>query len=206
MINKKLRAEKFIPFTGSILLHLCFFLLLIGHFHFFSHPLPTVGKKNAQTIQSYLYHGQLSANQTSHPITSDPALKQTENKIFKQTTTHSLDSQAITQNTAPSSEITGQSANTLLGLLHSAIQKAQIYPEAALSMQRSGRVTVSFDLSPDGNIANLKLVKSSDTSSLDSAALDAIRQASPFQGINNYLTAVKNFQIDVVFEIPKETE
>jgi protein TonB len=90
--------------------------------------------------------------------------------------------------------------------LHSAIQKVQIYPETALSMQRSGRVTVSFDLSPDGNIANLKLVKSSNTLSLDNAALDAIRHASPFQGINKYLRAVKNFQIDLTFEMPKEAE
>lgn len=95
----------------------------------------------------------------------------------------------------------GEQIKGLVALLHSAIQSQQQYPSSALQMNRQGKVTVSFKLYPDGSISDLQLVKSSGVKSLDEAALTAVRSAVPFSGVNVYLKAPLDFNIDVVFAL-----
>lgn len=60
----------------------------------------------------------------------------------------------------------------------SAIKKHQRYPKQALKMRKMGVVEVSFILHKDGNIKNLKLLKSSGVAVLDEAALKSVQKAS----------------------------
>lgn len=59
-----------------------------------------------------------------------------------------------------------------------AIKKHQKYPKQALKMRKTGIVEVSFILHKDGNIKNLKLIKSSGVAVLDEAALKSVQKAS----------------------------
>lgn len=96
----------------------------------------------------------------------------------------------------------GQSQDALLVLLHNAILAQQHYPASALSMKRHGTVQIGFVLQPDGTAHAIELLQSSGTSSLDQAALQAIKQASPFVGVGAYLAQNKHFSLDVVFTLP----
>lgn len=91
--------------------------------------------------------------------------------------------------------------NALLALLHEAIQKQQEYPISAQQMGRQGRVTVSFILKPNGQITQLHIVRSSETASLDEAALSAVSKAAPFIGVDKYFTRPQVYSIDVVFDL-----
>jgi TonB family protein len=73
-------------------------------------------------------------------------------------------------------------------------------------MQRQGRVKVEFTLFPNGTLTNLQVIRSCGTRSLDSAALAAVRLASPFQDVDHYLTHAKAFNIDVVFALDAEND
>ncbi len=68
-------------------------------------------------------------------------------------------------------------------------------------MEREGRITLKFVLHPDGTIEQLRMLKSSGTSSLDAAALKAINDAAPFQKVTEYIHQAQEYQIDVVFEL-----
>lgn len=106
----------------------------------------------------------------------------------------------MSQQASAKSSSRGQQTETLLALLHDAIQKQQHYPPSALEMERQGRATVKFMLSPSGSIQDLRIVKSSGTQSLDDAALAAVNRAAPFR-VEEYLDAAREFSIDVVFEL-----
>ncbi len=54
------------------------------------------------------------------------------------------------------------------------------YPEEAIQDGRQGIVRVMFLLNPNGELADIRVLKGSGSKSLDAASLDAIRQASPF--------------------------
>jgi len=155
-------------------------------------------------LDSYIYknekHYQVNVNTVKHQAipksknTSAISLKKTEKVEMKKQVT------SIQKSTAASSS-NGTRANELLTALHTAIQAHQHYPESAMNMERQGRVTTVFMLLPDGTIRNLRLLKSSGTASLDNAALAAVHDAVPFQSVNKYISAEKEFSIDVVFEL-----
>lgn len=98
-------------------------------------------------------------------------------------------------------KLKGDPTPILLSILHAAIQKQQRYPQSALQMNRAGRITLAFTLFPTGTIKNLRIIQSSGTNSLDLAALAAVNQATPFQGIAQYLDKAGDYRIDVVFEL-----
>ncbi len=108
---------------------------------------------------------------------------------------------AVATATAAASTVNTNS-DALSQLLHQAIQAKQYYPDSALALGRCGIVTVAFNLNRDGSISDLHCVKSSGTISLDQAALEAVRAAAPFQGVGAYLTAAKNFELALRFELP----
>lgn len=89
----------------------------------------------------------------------------------------------------------------LLALLHAAIEQHKQYPATAMEMEREGTVTLRFTLYRDGNIQDLEIQKSSGTASLDTAAIEAVKAATPFKNISKYLQQPQNYQIDVVFEL-----
>ena len=60
------------------------------------------------------------------------------------------------------------------------IESLKRYPKAARVMEIEGRVTISFIILPIGKAESIKVVKSSKFDILDTAALKAVKDASPF--------------------------
>ena len=86
-------------------------------------------------------------------------------------------------------------------LLYHAINKNKNYPISALRLSRQGTVRVSFKLLNNGNINALEIYQSSGFNSLDKAALNAVKQIQPFQPATQYIASVKEFQLDIKFQL-----
>jgi protein TonB len=54
------------------------------------------------------------------------------------------------------------------------------YPTDALAGGIGGTASVSFTVGPDGQVASLRLARSSGNASLDRESLDLVRRTSPF--------------------------
>jgi TonB family protein len=91
--------------------------------------------------------------------------------------------------------------HSILELLHSSISNNKKYPYLAQRQRREGITTIAFVLHPNGTIENTRLINSSQTGSLDRAALSAVKGIEPFIVAKKYLEQSKEFRIDVVFDL-----
>jgi len=91
--------------------------------------------------------------------------------------------------------------HSILELLHSRISDNKKYPYLAKRQRREGIATVTFVLHPDGTIENTHLINSSQTGSLDRAALSAVKGIEPFTVAKEYLDQSEEFRIDVIFDL-----
>ena len=71
----------------------------------------------------------------------------------------------------------------------------------AVRQRREGLVKVNFMLHPDGRISHVSVVKSSRYRLLDSAALAAVENVSPFYIAQNYLSQTELFDVDIDFRL-----
>jgi len=94
-----------------------------------------------------------------------------------------------------------QQHHSILELLHSSISSNKEYPYLARRQRREGTSTVAFVLYPDGSIENTHLIQSSQTVSLDRAAISAVEEIEPFKAAQDYLEQAEEFQVDVVFNL-----
>ena len=99
-----------------------------------------------------------------------------------------------------STNATGQNSS-IIELLHSKISEHKQYPYLARRQRREGVATVGFVLHPDGTVANPRLIQSSRTSSLDKAALDAVRRIQPFEPARAFIEQPEAYRVDVVFNV-----
>lgn len=164
-----------------------------------------MGDHDETIIQSYTYVEKNLANKASvekQIAQNEKLAAQGLQKIAKK---ESNSKQAVhkskQQLAAQTARVQGENTETLVGLLHKAIAEHQHYPLAAEEMGRSGRVTVKFALSAQGEVSELHIAQSSGTTSLDEAALDAVRDAAPFTMAKSYLSRTQEFSVDVLFEI-----
>ena len=72
------------------------------------------------------------------------------------------------------------------------IQNVWVYPEEAIQTGQQGELLVLFSIDKNGNLVRLKLIRSSGYPLLDKAALQAVRDASPFPPLP------KRFNLDVL--------
>lgn len=81
-----------------------------------------------------------------------------------------------------SEEISGEYAtsNSYLEMVRLKIERHKRYPKTARAREIEGRVTVQFVITPEGEIKDPVVVKSSRHAVLDTAALEAVKNASPF--------------------------
>ena len=91
--------------------------------------------------------------------------------------------------------------HSILELLHSSISNNKKYPYLAQRQRREGITTIAFVLHPDGTIENTRLINSSQTGSLDRAALSAVKGIEPFIVAKEYLDQSEEFRIDVIFDL-----
>lgn len=72
------------------------------------------------------------------------------------------------------------SSKTYLEIVKLKIEKNKKYPEDAKSSHVEGVVSLKFTITPDGNIKNSEIAKSSRNKILDEAAMKALKDAAPF--------------------------
>ena len=191
-------------FFISTLFHITVFFLFCSYFEF-SKKIPALGNSQATILNSYIYSGHFSPAQTAivkqSATPQKKPLPQNKQALKKVNKTDNTTKQPATTSMAPNSISFGEQTHAFIALLHDAIQKEQQYPPSALQMGRHGRVTVAFTLLIDGTITNLRILSTSGTSSLDSAALSAVNHAAPFHQLKKYLQKAEEYQIDIVFEL-----
>lgn len=87
-------------------------------------------------------------------------------------------------------------------MLYLRINSLKKYPESAKSRGIEGRVKIQFELSKDGTLSDIKIIKSSHHKDLDEAALEAIKKASPFPSPPAYIikTPVR-LNVEILFEL-----
>jgi protein TonB len=81
---------------------------------------------------------------------------------------------------AVSFEADGKVSANYLDLLKARIFFVWKYPDEAIQKGQQGKVSISFMLDSKGELVDIGILKSSGSYSLDSAAMAAIEQASPF--------------------------
>ena len=74
----------------------------------------------------------------------------------------------------------GDTEANYLEMVRLKIERHKKYPETAKARQIEGFVTVRFVITPQGDILDVEIIKSSGQKSLDKAALKAIHAAAPF--------------------------
>jgi protein TonB len=67
------------------------------------------------------------------------------------------------------------------------IVDAKFYPRTARKREIEGKPVVEFELRSDGQLMNYLIVRSSSNKILDKAAIDAVKNASPYPGIPKLL-------------------
>jgi len=82
------------------------------------------------------------------------------------------------------------------------IEQRKYYPSSSRRMKEEGTVTVSFLLTPTGDLVTLSVAASSGFPDLDDAALDAVRNASPYPAFPSALkTTSLALRVPITFEL-----
>ena len=96
----------------------------------------------------------------------------------------------------------GDSEATYLEMVRLKIERHKKYPETARARQIEGFVTVRFVITPQGDVLNIEIIKSSRQKSLDKAALKAIHAAAPFPRPPRHLFKGKiPLELTIAFEL-----
>ncbi|MHA2620337.1 MAG: TonB family protein [bacterium JZ-2024 1] len=89
------------------------------------------------------------------------------------------------------------------------IDEKKEYPRIAVQRDWQGKVGVRFTLHADGSVGEVKVVAQSDYAVLDSAAIEAVKKASPFPAPPSELNPPLSLRVNIVFqlndEMPAET-
>ena len=193
----------------SLLVHVLVFGMFVVLFDSTT-PVKKFGNTQASAVSAFIYQGdftntvskQEEIKKVVHPDKNiAPKEKPAEHAIDRQHSKVSHEKSVKQMARSQASVSQGESAATLVALLHDAIQRKQQYPASAWEMQREGRVTVAFQLYGDGHISHLRLLTGSGTSSLDQAAIQAVNDAAPFHEVVAYMKQTQEYQIDIVFEL-----
>ena len=83
----------------------------------------------------------------------------------------------------------------VLGLIRRRIESAKSYPFAARRSQQEGTVLVEFEIDPEGNLRQIKLVQSSRYPLLDEETLKTIRRAAPFPAYDRPIRLAVRFSL-----------
>lgn len=105
------------------------------------------------------------------------------------------------ENTPISNEIESIEA-LYLSQLRAKIEKNKVYPNSAKRLNQKGKVYVTFTLSKDGQITNIKISKSSDFDKLDEAALKILVDIKEIEAIPKELNKSSwEITVPIVYQI-----
>ena len=82
--------------------------------------------------------------------------------------------------TSQKEQASSQTQDLFLSKIRSRIEHQKYYPRMAKRLNHEGVVHLKLVIAANGSIAELKLLMSSGYSSLDNAALEAVKKAAPF--------------------------
>lgn len=89
-----------------------------------------------------------------------------------------------------------------LSQLRAKIEKNKVYPNSAKRLNQKGKVYVTFTLSKDGQITNIKISKSSDFDKLDEAALKILADIKAIEPIPKELNkSTWEITVPIVYQI-----
>ncbi len=89
-----------------------------------------------------------------------------------------------------------------LDMVRVKIERHKQYPDAAQRRNIEGQVTVEFTINLDGRITEPSISKSSGHPSLDLAAIDAVKKASPFSSPpRDYFNDTIHINLPIRFEL-----
>ena len=93
-------------------------------------------------------------------------------------------------------------ARDYLDMLNLRFHSAKTYPKPEKDRQIQGQVQVQFVLRADGSLSDIRIIKSSRYKNLDNAAVDAVKQASPFPRPPAFLFEPPvTLRISILFEL-----
>lgn len=201
-MGKWLKNNKY--WVISLGIHISLVIMFNLYFDF-AKPIQ-LGRPESIVLSSFIYQGKLTSVEQKKPQQKESSVKNIIHKNISPTVTkmnesNKLSEQASAPKPVQNSLSQGEQISQLMALLHDAIQNKQVYPHSALEMERQGRVKVSFILHKDGSISDLRMIKTSGTTSLDHAALIAVKDAAPFLQAQEYIQDSREYQIDIVFEL-----
>lgn len=94
------------------------------------------------------------------------------------------------------------SPNSYLEMVRLKIEKHKKYPHRARIRQKEGRVTIRFVITPEGDVKAARVVKTSRHKLLDTAALQAVKDAAPFpRPPRRFFKGEIPLELTVVFEL-----
>ena len=92
--------------------------------------------------------------------------------------------------------------NSYMEMVRLRIEKHKRYPSLARVKNIEGRVTIRFMITPQGDVKNVEIARSSRHKILDRAALRAVKDASPFPKPPNHIyKGDLALEIDIIFEL-----
>jgi protein TonB len=94
------------------------------------------------------------------------------------------------------------SPNSYLEMVRLKIEKHKKYPDIARIRQKEGRVTIRFVITLEGNVKAATVVKTSRYKALDTAALQAVKDAAPFpKPPRRFFKGEITLELPVAFEL-----
>ena len=94
------------------------------------------------------------------------------------------------------------SPNSYLEMVRLKIEKHKKYPDIARIRQKEGRATIRFVITPEGDVRAATVVKTSRHKALDTAALQAVKDAAPFpRPPRRFFKGEIPLELPVVFEL-----
>ena len=102
----------------------------------------------------------------------------------------------------PGSIVGHVTKNDYFDMLRLKIESCKRYPRSARVRRIEGRVTLRFAVATDGSLSSLEIVKHARHTSLDKAALNAVRDAVPFPAVpEGMFKGPLPMEITIVFEL-----
>ncbi len=135
------------------------------------------------------------------PMKIEPAEKDLPDSLVEGITTPDI-AAASGLNIADWSQEGLQTSSSYLEMVRLKIEQHKSYPDTAKVRQIEGSVTIRFVITPEGGVRAVQLVKPSRHMVLDTAALNAVKDAAPFPKPPRHLFKGEiPLELTIVFEL-----
>jgi TonB family protein len=195
-----------ISFWLALLIHLCIFLGISLVFWPLEKPIAAI----ETSIPAYAYE---ETTTPTKPIPKPKILKEIQKEeispyAIKKAEVQPSEPQPLTQPVPKTRGREGEPIHLLgekgvpqplIVLLGKALTAHLAYPKIAVDWRVHGVTVIRFLVSPDGEVTNVQLLKTSHAEVLDNAALVAAKAISPVKNVDLYLKEPKYIVFGIIF-------